>query len=455
MNLFEEERKLMVDPIHSCAIAGALEVCWMDGLLPVIHGTGGCPCMLWLMMASNPAYLGLSEIKIPTTCLTEMDVIFGAQEKLMANVRRAVEVFNPKVIALLTSCSANIIGENMELVAETMTKELGIKVIGINTREHTWDHTEGRILTQRALVKELMHKAERKEPKSVNLIGLYPGDLNWRGDVKELKRILEGIGVKVQTALTAGSKVEELAKAPKAELNVVVSSEYGLRVAKDMEELFGIPFLDFPPPYGINGTRRWLEEIGLRLAIKKHEIERFVEEESKKVAQLVVPCLVSFGQIRLLRQIPTALLGNASRIASLIGFLREELGMKPVLVGAKNSTENSLRFLDEVKDRLNLDYSVIENIKSIEDVAKGLESKGFDFLFGSEVEKQLGKKLLYEGMAFVAIESPIFFKINVLQNPFMGFRGVAPLYQEIINARLDLYESSRPYGSFWDLPDNN
>ncbi|MDP6560946.1 MAG: hypothetical protein QF619_12660, partial [Candidatus Binatia bacterium] len=122
------------------------------------------------------------------------------------------------------------------------------------------------------------------------------------------------------------------------------------------------------------------------------------------------------------------------------------------LVGLKTSAETSRKQLDRVKEELDLDYQVLEQVKSIEDIVQAFERTPVDFLFASDLESKLAGMHFQIG-AFVGISSPIFFKYNVTFRPYMGYRRVIYLFEEIMNARMRMYQSHRPYGSFWDLPE--
>ncbi|MCP4715495.1 MAG: hypothetical protein GY868_10285, partial [Deltaproteobacteria bacterium] len=85
---------------------------------------------------------------------------------------------------------------------------------------------------------------------------------NWRADVCELSRMLEGIGVKVNAVMTAGSTVAELKQMPRAGLNLCIYPyDCGVDTAKEMEKRFGIPYIADPLPIGFENSARWLEKI--------------------------------------------------------------------------------------------------------------------------------------------------------------------------------------------------
>lgn len=445
------ESTVMVDPVNACSLLGSFETCLStQDIFPLIHGTAGCPCVMWLTMVSNPTYLGFSQLKFPTTGLKQSEIIYGGERKLEENIEKAIKVYRPKMILIISSCTPSIIGDDIDFVARKMRERYQIPIVAVDTRSSRWDYMEGRVSTQITLIRDIMEKGRGRKEKAVNIFGLYPGDYNWRGDLKELKRMLTGIGVEVNSVIPVVEDLEELKRAPEASLNLVVSSESGLAPAREMEKLFGVPYLDLVPPYGLNGTERWLRAITQALDLNRGMVEEFIEKEAKETADTIVPHFTSFGQVRLLRGIPTALLGDASRLAGIIGFIVRELGMKPVVVGLKSATENSLQQIKEIKEELGVDFKLLEHLRSMEDIVTTFQTTKIDFLFGSDIENKLAARAIKSG-AFVGIASPNFFKYNITNRPYMGYRGAVYLFEEIMNGRMVMYQSHRPYGSFWDL----
>lgn len=121
-----------------------------------------------------------------------------------------------------------------------------------------------------------------KVPNSVNLLGMSYDDYNWRADIKELKRILRLLGIKVISSLSIADSIEEIKRAPSAQINVILSDEIGFRIGEIMERRFGIPYICYeqPLPYGVENTNEWVMRIAA--ALGKEEIaKKIVAKESK------------------------------------------------------------------------------------------------------------------------------------------------------------------------------
>jgi nitrogenase molybdenum-iron protein beta chain len=92
-----------------------------------------------------------------------------------------------------------------------------------------------------------------KKPNTVNILGIVPAqDVFWKGNLKEIKRLLEKLGLQVNTLFGEGETLEDIRNAGGASLNIVVSDVFGIEAARRFEDVHGIPYI---PPIPHRG--RW------------------------------------------------------------------------------------------------------------------------------------------------------------------------------------------------------
>ncbi|MGM9568621.1 MAG: nitrogenase component 1, partial [Phascolarctobacterium sp.] len=96
---------------------------------------------------------------------------------------------------------------------------------------------------------------------TINILGQTDFYLHGRDDTKEILRLLQRAGYKVQAALGSGASLEQLRHLGRAQLNIVTNEELGLPLAKYLEQRLGIPYILAGLPYGVQGTKAWLEKI--------------------------------------------------------------------------------------------------------------------------------------------------------------------------------------------------
>ena len=65
----------------------------------------------------------------------------------------------------------------------------------------------------------------------------------------------------------SGLDLQELKKLPTASLNIVLSSELGLGMAKYLKDIIGQEYVVLPVPYGIEQTMEWIRNISKTLSV--------------------------------------------------------------------------------------------------------------------------------------------------------------------------------------------
>ena len=105
-----------------------------------------------------------------------------------------------------------------------------------------------------AFIDQLVEEKPRKE--GVNIFGIVPSqDVFWEGNLVEIERILNSIGLEVNT-LFNGKKIEDLSSAA---LNIVLSPWVGIKAAEKLKDRFGTPYIINPLPIGVIETNSFLK----------------------------------------------------------------------------------------------------------------------------------------------------------------------------------------------------
>lgn len=107
----------------------------------ILHGPSGC-CF------KHARLLEEDGVRVLTTGLDEKGFVFGGQEQLVRLLRRAVELFDPKIIAVAGTCSSMIIGEDLHKAV--VDANIGVPVIEAEVHAGYRDNTKGVIITLEA-----------------------------------------------------------------------------------------------------------------------------------------------------------------------------------------------------------------------------------------------------------------------------------------------------------------
>ena len=113
----------------------------------ILHGPHGCCFRTGRLLESDG-------IRVLTTAMSENDFIFGAGEKLEETLKKAHEMFSPKLVGIVGTCASMIIGEDLK---EAIQKA-NIPAIVLPVESHggfgEGDNTEGAVMVLESAVRE-------------------------------------------------------------------------------------------------------------------------------------------------------------------------------------------------------------------------------------------------------------------------------------------------------------
>ena len=329
-----------------------------------------------------------SDIRHACTVMHEREIVFGGEEALRKALIRADKLYNTPLLAVVAGDAPAIIGDDIEAVIDSIT--LNKEVVWMDAAGFKGTMREG---YEEALVHLAQMMKERNViKKSVNLIGFCPDDFKVDADIKEIKRLLNSAGIRVNCVISNCS-FNEFVNAPAAELNVVMGQ--GTKLAEHMKKAFGVPYLEVDYPYGLEGTKEFTNTICEHLGIGCDTEQEFDLEPFKRI----------YLYLHELYGTPVSVIGDfhAEPIAH---FLDCELGFD-IEVLASNED----------------DYFTFE---------QNVRNSNTTILFGSSFERNIADELRIPLIRFVY---PVFDHVCVYEDaPYAGFRGAVCLTEAILNA---------------------
>lgn len=202
-----------------------------------------------------------------TTHMSEDDVIMGDVTRLEEAIVEIDESQHPKVIFVVTSSIAAVIGTDIKGVCNYMQSEVKAKLIAVDRGGFRGDYSKGILDINTLLVKKLAKPVAVKDEKSFNVLGASMGRFRMQSDIWEIKNMMEeGFGFHLNTSLCADTSVEELQNLATAKVNIVLSYE-ALEAAQLMEKKYGIPYV-YKVPYGYQATMEFLEAVAAALDVE-------------------------------------------------------------------------------------------------------------------------------------------------------------------------------------------
>lgn len=429
--------KHAVTPMGLDAHTGAIRAAYtVKGALVLCHGASGCT----FNMRNLFAWHDNVHMRLPTTGMVENNVIFGGEELLDQALEKAIDTYSPELIVIQGTVIPFLIGDDLEGIANVVSQRRGVKILCATSPNYKGPQLDGYQNVVQHYVTGLMEKPSQREKGSVNLLGVFPGEYNWRNDQAELVRLLEALGLKVNCVLVGdGVTVQELMNAPGAEANVLAYPEVGLPAARLMETRFGVPYVatDFPP-LGVESSREWILRIadffGRREA-GELLFDREMREMGRRLSRL---SMGSFNGIEWLMGKTYALALSPFQIPGMVKFLHEDLSLRPTTLAFREYDEGCHRRLEEVLRASDLTPEILTSGDIHEYVAALKRDYMYPYgdpwlAFGSSVELShlctSGVRLPVIRMAFPVMDETI-----ITDRPFMGLRGVVTLAESIFNA---------------------
>nr|WP_320056852.1 nitrogenase component 1 [Methanothermobacter thermautotrophicus] len=174
------------------------------------------------------------------------------------------------------------------------------------------------------------------------------GEFNVAGDLWEIKRLLEEMGIEVVASITGDSTVAAISVAHTARLNLVQCSKSSGYLAEEMERRYGIPHINVNF-FGIRETMDSLISISEFFGLESAEsqIVRMAKETNREVARYR----------SVLEGKTVAIYVGGNKAWSLIRAF-EDLGMDVIMSGTQNGIpEDYLKSLRNPAE--NLYYSTM------------------------------------------------------------------------------------------------
>lgn len=404
---------------ESCAFDGAMIVLQpIKDTIHIVHGPIGCLSNYFNSRGSlSDDNYRINFVGIGTN-MNEIDIIYGAEGKLINLILESNKKYNPKAIFVYLTCISGLIGEDIERICKKARELINIPVIPVDSPGFVGPKNLGNRIAGEVLLKYVIGTKEPpyKTPYDINIIGEY----NIAGDLFLVEPILKEAGIRVLSRITGNSSFDEICWANHAKLNVVICSRALINIAKEMEKRYGIPYIE-TSFFGMTEFSRSLRVISYKLdgmigGNLSKKIEPIISREEKRLKE----SLRRFSNLKGKR---VFLYTGGVKSWSFISALKD-LGMEIAGVGTKKSThEDEEKILELVGDK-NL---LLEDVKP-KNILNFVKEKGVDLLVAG------GRNM------YLAVKENIPF-IDVNQERHIAYAG----YDGLINLARDISESLNFY----------
>ena len=161
--------------------------------------------------------------------------------------------------------------------------EIGIPIISIYTDGFkSKTPVTGYDIVTHSLLKYLVDKNVDLKDDFINVIS-FSENIE---DVAAIASLLHELKIKFQV-LPRFSSIEEIRRASKARATVVLNPEEGDYLARELEEVFNVPYIESEAPIGLRGTKKFLQKLGSFLNIEEQVLKYIDEAEAEISGQYI------------------------------------------------------------------------------------------------------------------------------------------------------------------------
>ncbi|MEM4196150.1 MAG: nitrogenase component 1, partial [Methanothermobacter sp.] len=387
--------------------------------------------------------------EIAVTSLHEDAAVFGGRSNIINGVKNLVKRFRPDLVGIVTTCSSEIIGDDVDgfmRVAETeLRDELGdrfqTKLVHISTPSFVENHFRG----YGNAIKSFIETLAREDGDCNHRLNVIPGIVN-PGDIREIKHILGLMGIdhiiltdtsdpfdsplrpskteKMPFYPPGGTQVSEIEDSSNS-IGTVTMTMYGDEAVNTLEKRFGVPG-EYSIPVGVRNTDEFVRTVA-RIS------ESDVNDELLDERGILIDSMADLSS-RYLSGRTAAVYGDPDMVAGISRFLCE-LGMVPL--HTCTGTDNQL-FLDRMKtvaseagERINV--MIKSDLRALE--AK-LAEEPVDLMIGNSDGRLIARDL---GIPLVRVGFPVYDRVGYQRVPIIGYRGAVNLINRITNTVLREY----------------
>ncbi|MDR1942166.1 MAG: hypothetical protein LBQ47_07550 [Endomicrobium sp.] len=432
-----------------CAIGAMQTVVAISKAVPILHCGPGCATMVQGFFERSTGYAGGSTA--PCSNFTETEVVFGGEDKLRKIISNTYKVLDTDLQVILTGCASAIVGDDVNSVAREFANE-GKPVVYVETPGFKCTNYQSHSIVVNAIIDQYVDinydKSAQKQKNLVNVFASIPyQDPFWKGNLEEIKRLIEGIGLKANILFGPYSKgIDEWKTVPQAAFNVLISTWYGTEIVENLKTKYGQPYYNFPYiPVGANDCAKFLSRL-LKYAndngagLDEEKAESFIKREEKAFYEEIDNLATFLLEFRYGLPNFFHVLSDSGYVLGISKFLLHEVGIIPkeLFIMEQTPDEYKQKILDEaskISDKRKISVYFQPDGGLAQDIIRGADHQGRGVLLGGAWDKQLAQEKQFD---FVSIGHPSTYRL-VLTTTYFGYKGGLRLIEDIYNAALATY----------------
>ncbi|MFV0467890.1 MAG: Fe-only nitrogenase subunit beta [Dysgonomonas sp.] len=437
-----KERVGTINPIFTCQPAGAQYASiGIKDCIGIVHGGQGCVMFVRLLISQH-----LKEsFEIASSSLHEDAAVFGALHR----VEQAVDVLlmrypHVKVIPIITTCSTEIIGDDVDGVVLKLNNGLlkekyadrEVHLIPVHTPSFVGSMVSGYDI---AVKDFLSYFAKKGEPNGkINLITGWANP----GDVTALKHLLAEMHVEATVIFEietfdsplmpdgnhvshGSTTIEDMQGTANAIGSIALNKYEGGKAAEYLEKEFDVPAIIGPTPIGIRNTDTFLQNV-------KKMTGKSIPESLVRERGIAIDAITDLVHMFLAGK-KVAIYGNPDLVIGLAEFCLD-LEMLPVLLllGDDNSGYKKDPRIIALQEGVSFKMEIITNADFWE-LENRIKNEGLelDLILGHSKGRYIP---IDYNIPMVRVGFPVYDRAGHYRHPVVGYAGATWLAEQMANA---------------------
>lgn len=448
VNIVKRDRNVVINPLVTCQPLGAMfAVAGIKRGMPIVHGSQGCSTFVRYSFSRH--FREPSEIAV--TSLHEDAAVFGGRRNLLSGIANLAARFKPSLIGVISTCSSEIIGDDVEgflkVSKEEMQKKMGkkaeeIELVPISTPSFVEDHFKGYDNGIKALVDTLCG-----EPLDSNgKVNIIPGIVN-PGDIREIKHIMNlmDIGGIILTDTSdtfdsplrpsstqlkpyypkGGTSVNEI-KDVSNSLGTIPLCKYSASAALSLDKKYNVPAVTGPIPIGVQNTDSFIRS--LTSLTGKEATDKLLDERG-----LLIDSMADLSS-RYLFGRRVAIYGDPDMVVGIARFICE-LGMEPSLVCTGSTSPEFVTDMKKVARESDGQVEVLigQDLRALE---LKIKEDPLDLMIGNSDGRLIAQEL---GIPLIRVGFPVYDRAGYHRRPIIGYNGGINLIDRITNTVMERF----------------
>lgn len=443
-----------INPAKACQPIGALlAAIGFERTMPFVQGSQGCSAYFRSHLSRHYK----EPIAAVSSSMTEDAAVFGGLSNMVEGLENANALYSPKMMAVCTTCMAEVIGDDLSAYVKQAKAKGAVPddmpVPYAHTPSFSGSHLNGYDLMLKGILAELGE--EKGEP--TGRINIIPGFDTYSGNLREIKRMLDVMGVEytmlsdnsdvVDAPATGeavlypegGTSLADAAAAANARATIALQRFSTAKTGEFIASEWGQEVVTTPYPVGINATDEFLAQVTRITGVPVPA--QLETERGRAVDAMADSHPYVFGK-------RFALVGDPDQLLGLISFLIE-MGGRPVHVVCSNGDKKFRKAAEELLASSPFGADATVHIrKDMWHLRSLMFTDPVDLLIGPSSAKFLWRDTR---TPIVRVGFPLFDRHHLHKRPIVGYEGAVNLLMDIVNTVLDEMDRASIDSTSFDL----